>query len=124
MRSMKKVCLFLIFVLLLTACSASTADDAPEPETAVLEPAQPEIAATPTLIPTTTPPKQEEPTAVPTDEPIQEVVATPVAEPIVEEVVEEVMSETAVVSGRTEEGAFFYGDPNAPITLIDYSDFL
>jgi hypothetical protein len=34
------------------------------------------------------------------------------------------MPETAVVSGRTEEGAFFYGNPNAPITLIDYSDFL
>jgi hypothetical protein len=33
-------------------------------------------------------------------------------------------AETGVVSGRTEEGAFFLGDPNALITHIDYSDFL
>ena len=34
--------------------------------------------------------------------------------------------ETAVnvIAGRTPEGAFFLGDPNAPLTMIDYSDFL
>jgi len=29
-----------------------------------------------------------------------------------------------VISGQTEEGAYFLGDPNAPVTVIDYSDFL
>lgn len=29
-----------------------------------------------------------------------------------------------VVFGRTEEGAFFHGAPDAPVTFIDYSDFL
>jgi hypothetical protein len=29
-----------------------------------------------------------------------------------------------VTSGQTEEGAFFLGDPAAPLTIIDYSDFL
>jgi hypothetical protein len=33
-------------------------------------------------------------------------------------------SDSMVVSGRLDEGAFFRGDPNAPVTLIDYSDFL
>jgi hypothetical protein len=27
-------------------------------------------------------------------------------------------------SGRTAEGAYYLGSPNAPLTLIDYSDFL
>jgi hypothetical protein len=29
-----------------------------------------------------------------------------------------------VVSGQLPEGAFFLGDANAPLTVIDYSDFL
>lgn len=29
-----------------------------------------------------------------------------------------------VISGQTAEGAFFLGDPAAPLTVIDYSDFL
>ena len=117
MPAMKKVTLPLIFILLLAACSPPGGDAAPE-ATAVLEPTQPTAAVTPTLAatdaPPTTAPKPDEPTAVPTEEPI------PTEAPVVEEVV----VETAVVSGRTEEGAFFYGDPNAPITLTDYSDFL
>jgi len=56
--------------------------------------------------------------------------ATAVADPTataaveVEPTAEEVVAEPGVISGRTEEGAFFLGDPNAPITHIDYSDFL
>jgi hypothetical protein len=30
----------------------------------------------------------------------------------------------AVAFGRTDDGAFFHGSPDAPVTLIDYSDFL
>ncbi len=29
-----------------------------------------------------------------------------------------------VQSGRTEDGGYFLGNPDAPITFIDYSDFL
>ena len=31
---------------------------------------------------------------------------------------------SAVVYGRTEEGAYFHGAADAPVTLTDYSDFL
>lgn len=31
---------------------------------------------------------------------------------------------SAVTFGRTEDGAFFHGAADAPVTLIDYSDFL
>jgi hypothetical protein len=29
-----------------------------------------------------------------------------------------------VAYGRNDDGTFFYGAPDAPVTLIDYSDFL
>ena len=31
---------------------------------------------------------------------------------------------TGVVYGRNDDGTFFHGSPDAPVTLIDYSDFL
>jgi hypothetical protein len=31
---------------------------------------------------------------------------------------------SAVVFGRTDDGVFFHGAADAPVTLIDYADFL
>lgn len=125
MMGMKKHCALILFVLFLTACGTSANEPVAqaEPETAVLETTAsvveeptPTIAVVPTDLPTSVP-EPAEATAIPTDVPAaEEVVAEPIAE--------ESAPETAVISGRTEEGAFFYGNPNAPITLIDYSDFL
>jgi hypothetical protein len=46
---------------------------------------------------------------------------TATVEPTIE-VVEPVAVQ--IISGQTAEGAYFYGNPDAPITLLDYSDFL
>jgi hypothetical protein len=54
--------------------------------------------------------------------PAEETADSPTEEPPIAEAPE--VTGPVIVSGRTEEGAFFLGDVNAPVTLIDYSDFL
>ena len=97
----------------------------PATETAVSPQPSPETAVLPTVPPpviTEELPQMAEATAVPntiepTEAPAEAIAAPP--EPTAAVVVE-----VGVTSGRTDEGAFFLGDPNAPITHIDYSDFL
>ncbi len=106
--------LALLFVPLI-AC-APTAETAvtpqPSPETAALatETMPPPVVTSATAVAVATQPVTESP--------------TPSAETEPTTAVEADADEGDVISGRTEEGAFFLGDPNAPITHIDYSDFL
>jgi hypothetical protein len=106
----------LVFLMIfLAACTAETVDPpaataVPPPATAVIE-----VALEPTAVPTNPPvatgePAQVEPTELPSTE------RPPTAAPEITEIV--------VEYGRTAEGAFFQGAVEAPITLIDYSDFL
>lgn len=96
---------------MLTACTATAetpvSPPATTPETAVL----PTSTAPPPII-TTDVPRVDPATAVPSPTATTSATTEPTA------------AETGVLSGRTDEGAFFLGDPNAPITHIDYSDFL
>jgi protein-disulfide isomerase len=34
------------------------------------------------------------------------------------------VDDAGITYGRTDEGVFFLGSPDAPVTIIDYSDFL
>ncbi len=112
----------IFFLISLFALAACTAEAVEEPAaTAVTStplgtsPAPTAVPPTPTIVqiaeatavPTETPPPADEPAPSP-----QPPTAAPEVEPIV------------VEYGRTAEGAFFHGAETAPITLIDYSDFL
>lgn len=126
----------LCFVFLLAACSAQNEPEAIEPTLAVPV----VVAATATAwVPTSVAPTEVPPTAMAAETAVSNVdvveptvaalaetavASADVVEPtvVVEPTPETVM--VNVVAGRTDEGAFFLGNPNAPLTVIDYSDFL
>lgn len=124
---MKKSILILPIVLLaLVACAPGAEPDpeensaiaSPDPTSPTLveattEPPPTTVSEPTTVVSTTAPPAQ--PTAMPTEEPIMQPTELPTEEPAVE---------TAVLAGRLDEGAFFLGAVDAPVTMIDYSDFL
>lgn len=129
---MKRLLLIIfLFCLLSTACTptttetvdsepaavASTAIDTAAGDTAVLA-----TETVPPPVVTVDTPRVEPPTAVPEATELTSQATDDVPEP--EPLLEEAVAEASVISGRTEEGAFFLGDPNAPIVHIDYSDFL
>ncbi|MCA9994406.1 MAG: hypothetical protein KDE56_01585 [Anaerolineales bacterium] len=114
----RMVMILLCFVFLLAACAA--------PEVVELT-----VANVPTAVPAT---ESAAPTAVPTPIPptvvsVRETAVsepTPAAEPTAppEPTAVSATDTGKVTAGRTDDGAFFLGDPNAPLTVIDYSDFL
>ena len=113
----------IILILLLTACSA----EQPETPTVAASPMSQALAledapAMVTAAPTAAPPSA---TPLPTDEPVDEPTAS--AEPATVTPLPSPTSEPEplqIISGQTAEGAFFLGAPDAPVTVIDYSDFL
>jgi protein-disulfide isomerase len=93
----------LIAVLVVTACSPK---------------ATPEPVGAPTVpIPTNAPTPMS-----PTDTPAPTAIAQ-VPTPTLSEVTETTVSEGEVPAGLTDDGAPYRGDPNAPVTLVEYSDF-
>jgi hypothetical protein len=123
---MKRIVPYLFIVLWLVACSSSgaPADSSvgleataanPEP-TAVLPVVEPTVIAEPVM-----------PTAAATTAPAATVATSEApaeAEPTAAPPVEETAVPEVVMSGRIEAGAFFLGAADAPVTMIDYSDFL
>ena len=119
---MKYVLLFFVSItLLLTACGGSESS----------EPSAPTQIAQPTEVATAVPTNTVIPTPTTTEPPMTKVLPTetavaPPAEPPTPTPPLLAATEPAiqVVSGQLPEGAFFLGDVNAPLTVIDYSDFL
>lgn len=116
----------LMAIILLVSC---TPDDArspaevqatapPQPTETVAEPASPPAPtmaaadATPTNAPAVVEATPTS-TSAPTAPPDAGVTETP----------EDAVAEVAV-NGRTEDGAYFLGRADAPVTIVDYSDFL
>ena len=109
----------LAFVLL--GCQAQGEVAVSESEPAVQEQAAVEVVATvaePTEAPAATETAPPTPTDLPTTEATEEATAEPEAE-----IAEETPSRIVEI-GRTEEGVYFIGAEDAPVTVIDYSDFL
>lgn len=130
---MKKPIIFgLILPMILAACSAPPAPEEIVITVAVEEPV--EVVAAPTLAPTATPvPATATFTAEPTDPPTPTFTPTVTIIPVTD--TPEVPTNTPVptidpnidwttVSERLEDGRMALGNPNAAVTIIDYSDFL
>jgi hypothetical protein len=112
-------------LLIVTACGGARpgADVPPLPPPSTATPTATTPPPTPTPILTPTPTQvvvteaaaltSPEPTLPPTGTFTPEPTPTPSPEP-----------DWLVSVGRTEEGLMFLGNPEAPVTIIDYSDFL
>lgn len=99
----------MLFVM--AGCAAETAVSTPTPLPATdIPPTDLPAPVVETAVSTEVAGAVEETPVAPTDMP------EPTAEPTATAFV--------VESGRTPEGAYFLGNPDAPLTLIDYSDFL
>lgn len=124
---MKYVFLFFACItFLLAACSGSESSEPAIPAEIVQQEAEIEAVVntavpTHTAIPATT--TTERPT---TEARSTETAVAPPTEPPTPTPPLAVTTEPAieVVSGQLPDGAFFFGDVNAPLTVIDYSDFL
>lgn len=114
---MKKWILILPYVLLAFVACAPAAEPESDSMAVVSATVVPEPTDLPQVVETVLPPTavSSPPTAIPTNQPPPEPTAIPTEEPL---------AETAVIAGRTDEGAFFLGAVDAPVTMIDYSDFL
>ena len=132
---MKKIIILFLVLLLLTACGGETAE--PEPTSPAEEGAATELEVRPS--PTNAPAGvngAEETTALPPTLTAVPTTAPPDASPTAAAPAEEAPTATAaleepapppaetVMDGQNPDGTFYRGLASAPITMMDYSDFL
>ena len=121
--------IFWLLFLLLTACSQ--VESTPIPPVAITPAGQEEVATPTTLVATSEaqPAPTETMVVIATRGPDGGVVAT-TSEPEAAATAESTPTaaaeptEEAAFNGRNEDGTFFRGAADAPVTMIDYSDFL
>ena len=117
-RGMKR--LALLWLLLLAACAPASGETSPPATVAVAPPAAATAAPTPSP---TRPAATTAAAPAPADTPAAAGTTTATATAIP---ATPAASATAAgpVAGRNDDGTFFFGVAGAPLTLIDYSDFL
>ena len=130
MVPMKAKVLFILLGLMALVACAPAAGTTPGPA-AVLPVATQTIpppvvdtappARPPTSAPAGPPPS---PTATMDQPPAAAPTAAPSVPTVTATAAEEPAAAGEVIYGRTAEGAYFHGAAGAPVTLIDYSDFL
>ncbi|MBP7593663.1 MAG: hypothetical protein KBA85_18815, partial [Chloroflexi bacterium] len=107
-KAMKKwpFCFIALFMFL-TACGQTAAEIAAPP---TAEPTIPPTAVANLIQPTRSPtrPSPAPPTAQPTSQPTDQPTSQPTIEPT---------SQPSILAGRTDEGAFFLGSPDASVTM-------
>lgn len=118
---------FYLCLLLLISVSCSSPPQTPTvrpPQNDPLSPATPTAQATTVSAPSVTENAPSinttgspSPTASPTDTPVP-TQSAPAADDASPE------APTVALSGRTADGAYFLGREDAPLTIVDYSDFL
>ncbi len=115
---MQKTWILAAALWLLAACGG------PAVPAAVSEPggAAPTAAVAATVPPTSTPAPPPAVETVPPTAPSPPTATTVSVEP--SPTAEPPAAVTAALVGRTEDGALFRGRADAPVTIIDYSDFL
>lgn len=115
---MKRYISFLIFLLVACSTPEPTAVS-PTPTTPPTPPTTATAVSQSTLPPATIAPTQPAATASATAVVAETAVSTATTLPTAT-----APTQPVITAGRTDDGAYFRGDPNAPITMIDYSDFL
>jgi len=115
---MNRYFIFVLACLLLVACGRE--------ETAVSPPSTSTATAMATAVPTLTAtiPPPSAPTAIPTAITTAEPMATVAATATATATIAPTETPETAVYGRDTTGAFYYGNPNADVVLIDFSDFL
>ena len=130
---MKKTIFLLFTHLLASACttgdeppgtpaSANTVGAVTVSETPALTTEPAATAVTPTDLPAPT--ELSPPTAVPVEPTVESPAATESTQAAQQTGGPVASTSTEIVAGRTTDGAYFLGAPDAPVTFLDYSDFL
>ena len=117
LRLKRMLCLLLLLVLAACAAPAPPAAQTTAPTTAAVPP-----TSAPTVVQArpTTPPTAAQTTAPPAA-PASATTAPTIAPRAAQA---QASAEDNLQSGRLPGGEWFIGNPNAPVTVVDYSDFL
>lgn len=121
MRLLRPTRYLLLLALLAVGCGTQAVEPTMSPAAVERDVAPTVVAATPVTQATVAPPPTPTAVVVATSAEDVTVAADPTATALPIDTPE---PQAALTYGLTEDGAYFVGFPDAPVTMIDYSDFL